>query len=586
MSETFKVCFCCSRSFKEKRRQPVPGSIKRLFEAYSRDGKMSCDELLRFVSEIQGEGHAGVEYVQDIFNSVKHHNVFHIHGLVHLNAFYRYLFSDTNSPLPLSRQVHHDMKAPLSHYFVFTGHNSYLTGNQVNSRSSVEPIVQALRKGVKVIELDLWPNPSGNAPEVRHGGTLTSHEDLQKCLNAIKDNAFHVSDYPVIITLEDHLPPNLQAQVAKMLTKTFRGMLYRCGSQSYKHFPSPEELKKKILISTKPPKEYLESQAVQVVSRTPVDHKETSWRRPASGTNKAWRGETKIPKEEEEEEEEEEGEESEAVGYRDLIAVQAGNCKGGLENCLSDNPEKPRRISMDEQLLETVVRTRGSDVVRFTQRNLVRIYPKGTRLDSSNYDPLVGWTHGAQMVAFNMQGHGKQLWIMQGMFRGNGGCGYLKKPRLLLDTQTLFDPSKRLTIKTTLKVKIFTGEGWDLDFPHTHFDQYSPPDFFVRVGTAGVPRDSISYRTETAVDQWFPTWKDEFLFQLSVPELALVWFRVQDYDNDTQNDFAGQTCLPLPELKPGVRAVRLHDRAGKPYKNTRLLVSFSFDPPYTFHNIS
>lgn len=46
--------------------------------------------------------------------------------------------------------------------------------------------------------------------------TLTSHEDLQKCLNAIKENAFHVSDYPVIVTLEDHLPPNLQGKVAKV----------------------------------------------------------------------------------------------------------------------------------------------------------------------------------------------------------------------------------------------------------------------------------------------------------------------------------------------------------------------------------
>lgn len=168
------------------------------------------------------------------------------------------------------------------------------------------------------------------------------------------------------------------------------------------------------------------------------------------------------------------------------------------------------------------------------------------------------------------------------MFRANGGCGYVKKPRILLDTKRLFDPSKMLPIKTTLKLKIYTGEGWDLDFPQTHFDQYSPPDFFVKVGIAGVPRDTVSYRTETAVDQWFPIWREEFLFQLSVPELALVWFRVQDYDNDTQNDFAGQTCLPLPELKSGVRAVRLHDRAGKPYKNSRLLVSFYFDPPFTF----
>lgn len=171
---------------------------------------------------------------------------------------------------------------------------------------------------------------------------------------------------------------------------------------------------------------------------------------------------------------------------------------------------------------------------------------------------------------------------MQGMFRANGGCGYVKKPGILLDTKRLFDPSKMLPIKTTLKLKIYTGEGWDLDFPQTHFDQYSPPDFFVKVGIAGVPRDTVSYRTETAVDQWFPIWREEFLFQLSVPELALVWFRVQDYDNDTQNDFAGQTCLPLPELKSGVRAVRLHDRAGKPYKNSRLLVSFYFDPPFTF----
>ena len=42
-------------------------------------------------------------------------------------------------------------------------------------------------------------------------------------------------------------------------------------------------------------------------------------------------------------------------------------------------------------------------VGRFTQRNILRVYPKGTRITSTNYNPLIGWVHGAQMVAFNMQ---------------------------------------------------------------------------------------------------------------------------------------------------------------------------------------
>lgn len=41
--------------------------------------------------------------------------------------------------------------------------------------------------------------------------------------------------------------------------------------------------------------------------------------------------------------------------------------------------------------------------IRFTQKNFLRVYPKGTRFNSSNYKPQVGWLHGAQMIAFNMQ---------------------------------------------------------------------------------------------------------------------------------------------------------------------------------------
>lgn len=45
----------------------------------------------------------------------------------------------------------------------------------------------------------------------------------------------------------------------QMITQTFGEMLYYHDSESCKEFPSPEDLKGKILISTKPPKEYLEA---------------------------------------------------------------------------------------------------------------------------------------------------------------------------------------------------------------------------------------------------------------------------------------------------------------------------------------
>ncbi|MFQ6638751.1 hypothetical protein Gotur_015042 [Gossypium turneri] len=120
------------------------------------------------------------------------------------------------------------------------------------------------------------------------------------------------------------------------------------------------------------------------------------------------------------------------------------------------------------------------------------------------------------------------------------------------------------------------GDGWHLDFKHTHFDTYSPPDFYTKVGIAGVPDDEIMKKTKIKEDNWTPVWDEEFTFPLTVPELALLRVEVHEYDMSEKDDFAGQTCLPVSELKQGIRAVPLFDRKGEKLNSTRLLMRFDF----------
>ncbi|KAE9596197.1 hypothetical protein Lal_00048752 [Lupinus albus] len=579
--QTYSVCFCCRRRFKLALAE-APPEIKTLFDTYSENDLMSPSQLQRFLFHVQKQEKATIEDAQAIIDSLKH---FHRKGL-NLESFFKYLFSDTNLPILPSLGVHHDMTLPLSHYFIYTGHNSYLTGNQLSSDCSDVPIINALKRGVRVIELDIWPNASKDNVDVLHGRTFTTPVELIRCLGAIKEHAFDASEYPVVITLEDHLTPDLQAKVAEMVAQTFGDMLFSPSTESPKEFPSPESLKNRIIISTKPPKEYLEAKEI----------KEKGDDSQASGNEEAWGKEFPSMKhvtidfkdnkmDEEDLNDEEDSDESdkshhnEAPEYRSLIAIHAGKPKGGITEWLKVDPDKVRRLSLSEQHLEKAAITLGKDIVRFTQRNILRVYPKSTRITSSNYNPLIGWMHGAQMVAFNMQGYGRPLWLMHGMFKANGGCGYVKKPDYLVKTgpnNEVFDPKAKLPVKTTLKVTVYMGEGWYYDFKHTHFDQYSPPDFYTRVGIAGVADDNVMKKTKTIEDNWLPTWNEVFEFPLTAPELALLRIEVHEYDISEKDDFGGQTVLPVWELRSGIRAVPLYSHKGEKYNSVKLLMRFEF----------
>ncbi|CAN6870819.1 unnamed protein product [Brassica oleracea] len=587
---SYRMCLIFKRKFRVTEPGPVD-DVRDVFERYAEgQAHMSPEQLRKLMADERREDlGSSLEDAERLVDEVlrrKHHIAKFTRRNLTLEDFNYLLFSTELNP-PIGDKVHQNMDAPLSHYFIFTGHNSYLTGNQLSSKCSGLPIADALRRGVRVVELDLWPRGKDDVC-VKHGGTLTKAVKLGKCLESIKANAFTTSKYPVIITLEDHLTPKLQSKVAKMITQTFGEMLYYHDSESCKEFPSPEELKGKILISTKPPKEYLEANDAKDGEKGKDYSDEDVWGKEPEELVSTQSELDKVSNSINftNQDDEERGSRDfdtscslQAPEYKRLIAIHAGKPKGGLKMALKVDPDKIRRLSLSEQLLEKAVASHGADVIRFTQKNFLRIYPKGTRFNSSNYKPQIGWMSGAQMIAFNMQGYGRALWLMQGMFRANGGCGYVKKPDFLMNAGPngqVFDPNENSSPKKTLKVKVLMGDGWHLDFKKTHFDRYSPPDFYVKVGIAGAPADKAMEKTEVKYNTWTPIWNEEFTFQLIVPELALLRVEVHEYDNNEKDDFGGQTCLPVSELRQGIRAVPLYNRKGVKYSSTRLLMRFEF----------
>jgi phosphatidylinositol phospholipase C beta len=62
----------------------------------------------------------------------------------------RYLMSDENAPVFLDRlDFYMDMDQPLSHYYINSSHNTYLSGRQFGGKSSVEMYRQTLLAGCR-----------------------------------------------------------------------------------------------------------------------------------------------------------------------------------------------------------------------------------------------------------------------------------------------------------------------------------------------------------------------------------------------------------------------------------------------------
>ncbi|KAA0711666.1 1-phosphatidylinositol 4,5-bisphosphate phosphodiesterase beta-2 [Triplophysa tibetana] len=431
-----------------------------------------------------------------------------------------YLMGSETSVVHLDKLAQsHDMTQPIGHYFVKSSHNTYLTAGQLTGVSSPEMYRQCLLSGCRCLELDCWKGkPPDEEPIITHGFTMTTEILFKDVIEAINESAFKTSQYPIVLSFENHVDTVKQQEKMAHHCRTIFGdkllvdPLDKYPLKPGQPIPSPSEL----MYGHDDHEEH-------------DDHDEQDEEK-MKNSDEGTAGQ-------------------EVTAFEEMSAIVnyvQPNKFVSFENAIKKNRS---------YVISSFVETKGESLIaknavdwvdddcRYNKRQMSRIYPKGTRVDSSNYSPQPFWTAGCQFVALNYQTMDFPMQLNMALFEFNGRTGYLLKHEMLRKSDKKFDPfTERFDtiIACTLSIKIYSGQ----------FLSDKSVKTGVEVELIGLPKDpKKKFRTKwTATPNAInPEWNEEpFVFEkILLQEMAYLRIVV----HEESGKFIGHRILPLDALQ-------------------------------------
>ncbi|KAG0700932.1 PLC-like phosphodiesterase [Suillus ampliporus] len=567
--------------------------------------------------------------------------------LLSLDGFTSFLLSSDNSAfIDQQGKVWHDMTRPLSDYFVSSSHNTYLIGHQLVGSSTIEGYIRALLHSCRSVELDIY---DGDAePMVFHGKTFTSKVPVREVCEAIAKYAFVTSPYPVIISAEIHCSVPQQEMMVEIMRDVFQDVLVSApveGRPKVEFLPSPEHLKGKVMLKAK---------NLYVSENEPIRTKEVSVDTESSSTEMSTDSDviqdvrdakSRIFEMDAINEVKDElkkarrifdrvrgGHSHNTSGIAALavpsmatsIAVSEPSARPESRNvskvkmsaavttllvytvgvkCRGINKKEhyapEHMFSLSEKTANKVLKQGMMDLIKHNRTHMVRIYPKGLRVNSSNYLPHRYWAAGAHLVAINWQTFDLGYMINRAMFQRNGRAGYVLKPLALRtpDKEMLSRHSQHsldITVisaqqlprpKDSLGHEIMDKSMVDPyveisihvpDWAHAPYSQSSSSSATHLPSSSGSIGRLLSRRTNAVKNNGFnPVWQEA----LSLPfdcvgdmfDLIFVRFAVRR-DGDSDEEPIAVYCISLGSLAMGYRHLPLHDTQLSQYLFSTLFV--------------
>lgn len=229
-------------------------------------------------------------------------------------------------------------------------------------------------------------------PRVLHGYTLTKEVSFREVCKAIGQYAFAVTDLPLIVSLEVHAGPEQQEIMVKIMNEVWAGYLVEPPAEDAHVLPPPQAFRNKILVKVK----YAPPGAEDLAPSPPNGSDDDAVSATTSGGTSTATAEEAAAKKKKKKKP------SKIIQALSRLGIYT---RGVSFKSLSQ-PEAtmPTHVfSLSEKGIKEVHEKQALDLFEHNRRYLMRAYPSGFRIGSSNLDPAPFWRKGIQIVALNWQ---------------------------------------------------------------------------------------------------------------------------------------------------------------------------------------